>query len=142
MSTEEQAKWEQATIAYLRNLTDACRNCLKTYNCPNCIVTTAKTLLKRKEEIGLHHRFLIDKKKDPYSLKARYREIINTLRKAGKPLRARDIRLVSTTSRNLKWWTLKRMNAKGLIRKCRVKNIYGKWESAYYLPPKTSTKGK
>ncbi|MBQ4199615.1 MAG: hypothetical protein II649_07005 [Kiritimatiellae bacterium] len=136
MSTVEQANWERDCVAYMRTLADHCKNCLRTYNCPNCDIATAKALLRRKDEIGMRHTTLIDKPKDPNSLKARYREILTILRKAGKPLRARDIVLRTTKSRNVKWWTLNRMVNKGMIWKTRVKNFYGRYEAAYY------TKGK
>ena len=136
MSTVEQANWERDCVAYMRTLANSCKNCVRTYNCANCAVAPAKQLLKRKDEIGMRHTLLIDKPKDPYSLKARYREIIGILRKAGKPLRARDIVLRTTRSRNVKWWTLNRMVSKGLIWKTRIKNFYGNFEVAYY------TKGK
>lgn len=137
MSTVEQANWERDCIAFMRYLSEKCRSCMRTYNCPNCDIATAKAILKRKDEIGLRHHNLIDKPRDPYSLKARYREILSILRRAGKPLRARDILLSTTKSRNVKWWTLNRMVFKGIISKTRVKNIYGRYESAYYY-----TKGK
>ena len=89
MSTVEQANWERDCVAYLRSLQNHCTECLRRYNCPMCEITTAKALLKRKDEIGMRHTMLIDKPKDPNSLKARYREILTILRKAGKPLRAR-----------------------------------------------------
>lgn len=76
---------------------------------------------------------MIDKPKDPYSLKARYREILTILRKAGKPLRARDIVLRTTRSRNVKWWTLNRMVSNGWIWKTTVLNFYGHREAAYYI---------
>ena len=136
MSTVEQANWERDCVAYMRTLAGRCSFCLRTYNCPNCDSATAKALLKRKDEIGMRHTMLIDKPKDPYSLKARYREILTILRKAGKPLRARDIVLRTTRSRNVKWWTLNRMVSKGWIWKTRIKNFYGRYEAAYY------TKGK
>lgn len=136
MSTVEQANWERDCVAYMRTLANHCNGCLRTYNCPNCDIATAKALLKRKDEIGMRHTMLIDKPKDPYSIKARYREILTILRKAGKPLRARDIVLRTTRSRNVKWWTLNRMVSKGWIWKTRVKNFYGRYEAAYY------TKGK
>lgn len=136
MSTVEQANWERDCVAYLRSLQNHCTECLRRYNCPVCEITTAKALLKRKDEIGMRHTMLIDKPKDPNSLKARYREILTILRKAGKPLRARDIQLRTTRSRNVKWWTLNRMVNKGIIWKTRVKNFYGRYEAAYY------TKGK
>ena len=133
MSTVEQANWERDCVAFMRTLANHCKGCMRTYNCPNCEIGTAKSLLKRKDEIGMRHTMLIDKPKDPYSLKARYREILTILRKAGKPLRARDIHLRTTRSRNVKWWTLNRMVFKGIIWKTRVKNSYGNLECAYYL---------
>ena len=136
MSTVEQADWERDCVSYMRTLADHCRGCLRTYNCPNCDIATAKALLKRKDEIGMQHTILIDKPKDPYSLKARYREILTILRKAGKPLRARDIVLRTTRSRNVKWWTLNRMVSNGLIWKTRIKNFYGRYEAAYYTKRK------
>ena len=136
MSTVEQANWERDCVAYMRTLANHCKGCMRTYNCPNCEIAQTKTLLKRKDEIGMRHTMLIDKPKDPYSLKARYREILTILRKAGKPLRARDIHLRTTRSRNVKWWTLNRMVFKGMVWKTRVKNSYGRYEAAYY------TKGK
>ena len=133
MSNVEQVQWESDCIAFMHHLTDACKSCLRTYNCPNCSINTAKALLKRKDEIGSQHR----KSDKPINqIKIRSREILGILGKAGKPLRARDIKLQSTSSRNIKWWTLKRLVNKGLVHKCRVKNIYGRYETAYY------TKGK
>ena len=131
MNNVEQAKWDEMAMAYLRHLCDACRGCLKTYNCPNCLIGTAKNLVRMKEEIGMRQ---VGRPKDP--VEVRQKEILNILRKADRPLRAREIRLQSTASRNVKWWTLKRMVGKGLICKCRVKNFYGRQEVAYY------TKGK
>ena len=117
---------------FMRHLTDICRGCLRRSNCPNCDIQTAKNLVERKNRMGVFHRTLIDKPRDPNSLRARYREIIGILRRAGKPLRARDIVLRTTRSRNVKWWTLHRMVNKGMIWKTRVKNIYGRYEAAYY----------
>ena len=135
-STVEQANWERDCVAYMRDLTNNCKGCMRRYNCSNCSIQTAKNLLQRKEQLGMCHRNLIDKPRDPFSLKARYREIVGILRKAGRPLRARDIILRTTRSRNVKWWTLNRMVFKGMIWKTRVKNFYGRYEAAYY------TKGK
>ncbi len=136
MSTVEQANWERDCVAYMRTLANHCSGCLRTYNCPNCDIATAKALLKRKDEIGMRHTMLIDKPRDLFSLKARYREIVGILRKAGKPLRARDIILRTTRSRGVKWWTLNRMVSKGWIWKTRVRNYYGNLESAYYVREK------
>ena len=131
-STIQQAEWERDVIAYLNHISDYCRNCMKRHECNECEVNRAKTLLERKKQIGIQHKQLIDKQKDPYSLKARYREIIGILKKAGKPLRTRDIILRTTISRNVKWWTLNRMVSRGLISKTRVKNFYGRYEAAFY----------
>ena len=136
MSTVEQANWERDCVDYMRHLTNMCSGCMRRYNCLNCDINTAKSLLQRKEQMGLAHTVLIDKPGDPNSLKARYREILSILRRAGKPLRARDIHLRTTRSRGVKWWTLNRMVFKGMIWKTRVKNPYGRYEAAYY------TKGK
>ena len=135
-STVEQANWEKDCIAYMRHLADNCKSCMRRYNCPNCAIQQAKNLLQRKEQLGIQHRNLIDKLRDPHSLKARYREIIGILRKAGKPLRARDIILRTTRSRNVKWWTLNRMVYKGMIWKTSVRNAYGNREAAYYVKDK------
>lgn len=131
MSTMEQQNWERDCVAYLRHLSNSCADCLRRYNCVNCAITTAKALLKRKEGIGMRHRQVIDKPGDAHSLKARYREILNVLRAANRPLRTREIVLRTTRSRNAKWWTLRRMVQKGVIRQTRVLNLYGRSECAY-----------
>lgn len=138
-STIQQADWERDCIAYLTHIADYCTTCMRRGNCQNCEVPRAKGLLERKRQIGIQHKMLIDKQKDPYSLKSRYREIVSILKKAGKPLRTRDIILRTTISRNVKWWTLNRMVSRGLIRKTRVKNFYGRYEAAFYWK---NTKGE
>ena len=70
-STVEQANWERDCVAYMRDLTNNCNGCMRRYNCPNCQIQTAKNLLQRKEQMGMRHRNLIDKPRDPFSLKAR-----------------------------------------------------------------------
>lgn len=136
MSTVEQANWEHRCISFMKQLADTCKDCLRTYNCPNCAIATAKALVQQKDQIGIRHHHLIDKPNDPNSIKARCKEIIGILKKAEKPLRSRDIHLRTTTSRNIKWWTLKRLVNKGEIRKCRIKNIYGRYETAFYMKGK------
>lgn len=136
MSTTAEANWERDVMSYLHDLEGRCSECLRRYNCANCDIARAKTLAKRKREIGSAHRKLIDKKRDPYSLRARYNEILTILRDVGRPLRAREIILRTTQSRNVKWWTLNRMVAKGLICKTRVLNFYGRPEAAYYTKEK------
>lgn len=131
-STIQQAEWERDVIAYLNHLSGFCSSCMRRDNCSQCEIPTAKGLLARKREIGIQHKMLIDKKKDPYSLKSRYREIVGILKRAGKPLRTRDIILRTTISRNVKWWTLNRMVSRGIIRKTRVLNFYGHYEAAFY----------
>lgn len=140
MSTMEQQNWERDCVAYLRHLSNSCADCLRRYNCANCAIATAKALLKRKEEIGMRHRQVIDKPGDAHSLKSRYREILDILRAANSPLRAREIILRTTRSRNTKWWTLKRMVQKGIIRQTRALNLYGKFECAYCIHKKKKEK--
>lgn len=133
--TLQQAEWERDVVAYLTHLAGFCSNCMRRENCPTCEVPRAKSLFVRKRNM-VQTRYVIDKMKDPHSLKARYREIVGILKRAGKPLRTRDIILRTTISRNVKWWTLNRMVSKGLIRKTRVRNFYGNMEAAFYVVQK------
>ena len=128
--------WERDCATYLQWLVDEhCKGCMQKYRCETCALARGKALLDRYA--ALRNLLPPDGEHPPRRNKAstlsmRYREISRQLRNAGKPLRAREIVLRSTASRNIKWWTLRRMLAKGLIFKTRVKNIYGRYEVAYY----------
>ena len=123
--------WERDCATYLKWLVDThCAECLHKTLCETCDLTRAKVLLDNYAVIRRMQPANAPRKQN--ALGVRYREILSILRRAGKPLRTREIHLRSTVSRNVKWWTLRRMLAKGLIHKTRVKNIYGRYEVAYY----------
>ena len=123
--------WERDCATYLQWLVDEhCKGCLRKSSCDICDISRARVLIDRYSAIRQMQPADVPHKANMLGI--RYREILSILRRADKPLRTREIHLRSTVSRNVKWWTLRRMLTKGLIRKTRVKNIYGRYEVAYY----------
>ena len=132
--------WERDCAEYLQRLVDNnCKSCTYRERCDRCDISRAKVLRDRYAAIRQTPDAPIPQRRDSH-LKNRYREIVAILRRAGRPLRAREIVLRSTVSRNVKWWTLRRMVAKGIVRKTAIRNIYGNREAAYYLPSRKNAK--
>ena len=105
--------WERDCAEYLQRLVDNnCKSCMYRNNCDICDISRAKVLHDRYAVIGQTPVVQNPQRNRDNHLKNRYREIVAILRRAGRPLRAREIVLRSTVSRNVKWWTLRRMVAK------------------------------
>lgn len=101
---------ERRAVAFIRTVANRCTSCMRRSPevCGNCISQWANEIMRDYEsELGSSR---VD-----YSLAARKMKIIDTLKRAARPLFAHEIDLSGICSRELKRWTLRRMERLGQI---------------------------
>lgn len=124
---------EKRAIAFIRTVGNRCTACLRRSkeNCANCISSWANSILRD-----------IENEKPPeidYSLAARVMMITGALQKSNRPLASHEIHLADYCTKQLKYWTLRRMMRWGMIDRDRSRPD-GAW--LYRLLPKNNKNPK
>lgn len=102
---------EKRVIAFVRSLARECGICLRRNSsyCDGCPSQWATRLM---------HELVREEKPEPqidYSYYARAKRILAAIRKADRPLLAREINLDGLCSASLKGWTLQQMTKMGVL---------------------------
>lgn len=122
--SDHEATLKQRIVAFLLQFENDCRYCLRKDNCTDCRSVVAVGILNDMRKLSQNNKPEID-----MSIGARMHRVMQQLRKAKCPLKAKDIYL-EDCPKNLKEWTLSSMIKRRMIRrrKC-AKTIY-----EYYIP--------
>lgn len=106
---------EKRAIGFISTIANRCTGCMRHAPdvCRNCISSWANEIMKSYEDDK--KRELRDGRVFDYSMPARMMMIIDKIEKAGTPLLALDIDISDYCTKQLKYWTIRRMVNDGIL---------------------------